>query len=83
MDKNYIEMDGCFEYNNEIIYYQIADNWNEKPKMVSGVEKMGRYLNFYSADKKLLKTKRVYGDFEAMQNISSTVALEYHVKEDN
>lgn len=62
------------------IYYEITDNYCEKAKVICEKEKIGRYIYFYDDKKNLIKTVRIYGTYDEMQNISSMAAKRYFEK---
>ncbi len=55
----------------------ITDNFSEKPKMIRGKEKIGRFINYYNDTGKFIKMQRIWGTYDEMQNISPTVAKDY------
>ena len=74
---NFFEYDGKFIYNGETIKYKITDD--ESPiRNVRGVEKIKRYIHFYSFDDKIIYTRAIYGDFEHLSNITNYDALEWY-----
>lgn len=60
--------------NGDAIYYEVEDNYSERPKIVHGVEKIGRYIYYYDSQGQYIKFKRIYGEYDAMQNISPMYA---------
>lgn len=73
-------MDGYFTFEEKLIYYKVTDDYSEKPKVVKGVEKIGRYLNFYDSKKGFIEMIRIYGEYDDMQNIAPSIAEEYYIK---
>ena len=61
---NFIAKDG------RTISFQITDNYSEKPKMVRGKEKIGRFINFYDERGMFIKMTRIWGTFDEMQNVT-------------
>ncbi len=78
--KDFLDMDGCFTHQNIKIYYKVTDNWQEKPRVINGVEKIGRYFHFYDDNEKPLGMYRAYDEYEKLQNISHFLAEEYYIK---
>ena len=74
MKNKFDGMDGMFEYDGKDIYYRITDNYNERPRIVKGIEKIGRYLNFYDDNLNPLGVRRIYGTYDEMNNIHSQYA---------
>lgn len=68
--------------DGKIIYYKVVDNYSEKIKIINGVEKIGRYIYFYNEKEDFIKWKRIYGEFDEMQNISPLVAKASYEKDD-
>lgn len=67
-----------FEYNGEIFYCRITDN-NEPIRTIRGIEKMGRYANFYDGNKNPVVTGwAVYGTVEEMTNITPFSVVKWY-----
>ena len=66
----------------ETIYYKVVDNYSEKVKIINGVEKIGRYIYFYNEKEDFIKWRRIYGEFDEMQNVSPIVAKETYEKDE-
>ena len=62
------------------IYYKVVDNYSEKVRFVDGVERIGRYIYFYNDKEAFIKSERIYGDYDEMQNISPIYAKEIYEK---
>lgn len=73
-------MVGYFNYEDKTIFYSITDNWSEKPKVIHGIEKIGRFLNYYDAQGNSLGLFRVYDEYDKLQNISAVDAEMYYIK---
>lgn len=59
------------------IYYKVVDNYSEKPVIRKGVEKIGRFIHYFDEKGEFIKHKRIYGEYDEMQNISPIVAKQY------
>lgn len=59
------------------IYYKVVDNYSEKPVIRKGVEKIGRFIHYFDEKGEFIKTERIYGEYDEMQNISPIVAKQY------
>lgn len=70
-----MEKSGVFEYEGKKISYSITDNCSEI-KNYKGVEKMSRYIDFFDENGDTLGTNVIYGEVEALQNITWKDALE-------
>lgn len=62
------------------IYYKVVDNYSEKARVVNGVERIGRYIYFYNDKEDFIKSERIYGDYDEMQNISPVYAKAVYEK---
>lgn len=62
------------------IYYKVVDNYSEKVRVVNGVERIGRYIYFYNDKEDFIKSERIYGDYDEMQNISPVYAKAVYEK---
>ena len=65
---------------SKTIYYKVVDNYSEKTRVVNGVERIGRYIYFYNDKDEFIKSERIYGDYDEMQNISPIYAKEIYEK---
>lgn len=63
-----------------IIYYKIVDNYSEKTIVRKKVEKITRYIHYYDDNGEFIKMKKIYGNYDDMQNISSFDAKQYFEK---
>ena len=73
-------MNSFITNEGKTIYYKVVDNYSEKVRAVKGVEKTGRYIYFYDEKQNLLKWKRIYGEYDEMQNVSTIMAKELYEK---
>lgn len=74
-------MESFITDEGKTIYYKVVDNYSEKVKVVNGVEKIGRYIYFYNDKEDFIKSERIYGEYDEMQNISPIIAKKYYEKE--
>ena len=81
MSNNLSAMDGGFEYEGKTIHYRVTDKFDEKPRLIQGVEKISRYLHYYNDKLELLGFCVVYGTYDEMQNIHPIYAERVYKKE--
>lgn len=58
------------------ISFKVTDNYSEKPKMIRGEEKIGRFIHYYDDKGEFIKMEPVWGTYDEMQFVTPIYAKE-------
>lgn len=69
-------MESFITDDGKTIYYRVVDNYSEKPRIIRGVEKIGRFIHYYDEKQEFIKMSPIWGTYDEMQFITPILAKE-------